>query len=55
VAMPHLRGKWSPTKAILRTMDVGTPWLPGELRAASVKSILRVGQRVEGGSEQLLF
>src|SRR5579863_3599771 len=23
VAMPHLRGKWSPTKAILRTLDVG--------------------------------
>src|SRR5580658_3222818 len=22
VAMPHLRGKWSPTKAILRTLDV---------------------------------
>src|SRR5438034_5123076 len=21
VAMPHLRGKWSPTKAILRTLD----------------------------------
>src|SRR5271170_7062001 len=23
VAMPHLRGRWSPTKAILRTLDVG--------------------------------
>src|ERR1700689_1245400 len=22
VAMPHLRGKWSPTKAIFRTLDV---------------------------------
>ena len=22
VAMPHLRGKWSPTKAILRTLEV---------------------------------
>ena len=22
VAMPHLRGRWSPTKAILRTLEV---------------------------------
>src|SRR5512144_1839056 len=35
VAMPHLRGRWSPTKAILRTFDVACmkaiPLLPGGL------------------------
>src|SRR5580700_1807399 len=28
VAMPHLRGKWSPTKAILRIFVVSFKWNP---------------------------
>src|ERR1700720_4380878 len=32
VAMPHLRGKWSPTKAILRTLEVCCIWYSLALR-----------------------
>src|SRR6516225_5784917 len=49
VAMPHLRGKWSPTKAILRTLELsfiaGIPLLPGGL--APLRSIFS-GLRYRG-------
>src|SRR5438128_1338082 len=40
VAMPHLRGKWSPTKAILRTLEA--LFMKAFLCAASISLILRV-------------
>ena len=38
VAMPHLRGRWSPTKAILRIFDVSFEWSPlvAMLRTSSI-------------------
>src|SRR2546428_11530776 len=53
VAMPHLRGKWSPTKAILRTLEVlfneGIPLLPWRPRRASINLILQVALQTGNG------
>src|ERR1700677_3206175 len=35
VAMPHLRGRWSPTKAILRIFAVSLKWNPFPIRGTS--------------------
>src|SRR5574340_311880 len=53
VAMPHLRGKWSPTKAILRTLDVSfikhlrsCDIVPGPCSGCLDGAILRLPHRV---------
>src|SRR4051794_30324368 len=49
VAMPHLRGKWSPTKAILRSLETSFMWafpfrpcakLPGSLTTVDAAETL---------------